>query len=163
MSSRSEIAVRTAVADDVPALREIFARSITEQAPPFYTAPQVDAWSSGLTAEKALSLITDHTTYVAEIVGEVSGHVVGFATFAEPDVFEMLYVHPDHLMQGVGSRLATVVEHHAHTLGVRELRARVSDCARLAFESFGFRHERPQTVTSGGQSFSVTMMSKDLG
>lgn len=162
MSSRSEIAIRPAVTDDVPALLEIFARSITDQAPPFYTAPQVEAWSSGLTAERALSLITDHTTYVAEIAGGASSQVLGFATFAEPDEFDMLYVHPDHLMQGVGSRLAAVVEQHARTLGVRELRATVSDCARVAFESFGFRHERPQTVTSGDQSFSVTLMSKNL-
>lgn len=163
MSSRSEIAVRSAVTDDVPALLEIFAQSIADQAPPFYTALQVDAWSSGLTAERALSLITDHTTYVAEIPDAAPGQILGFATFAEPDEFDMLYVHPDHLMQGVGSRLATVVEQHARTLGVRELRATVSDCARIAFEAFGFRHEKPHTKTVGDQSFSVTLMSKSLG
>jgi putative acetyltransferase len=160
MSSRSEVAVRAAVPADAPALAAIFGAAINDQAPPFYTAAQVEAWAAALTAERALALIGAYTTYVAE-VGDAA--VVGFATFAEPGEFDMLYVHPDHIGRGIGARLAAVVEQHAHGRGVHELRATVSDCARLAFESFGFRHEQPQTATLGDQSFAVTRMSKSLG
>lgn len=159
MSAPQPPSIRLALPEDASVVTEIFRRSILDQAPPFYTPAQVEAWSSALTAERALLLITDHTTYVAEI----DAQVVGFATFSGPDQFDMLYVDPDHLMQGVGSRLAAVVEQHAHSHGVHELGATVSDCARLAFESFGFRHERPHTASLGDQSFSVTLMSKTLG
>ena len=160
MSSRSEVVVRAAVPADAPALVDIFAASIRDQAPPFYTPAQVDAWAAALTVEGARALIGDHTTSVAE-VGDAG--VVGFATFADPDEFHMLYVHPDHIARGIGRRLAGLVEHQARDRGVHELRATVSDCARVAFESFGFRHEQPHTATIGDQTFAVTRMSKSLG
>lgn len=159
MTTPSATHLRVAESADAPALVGIFAAAIRDQAPPFYTPAQVEAWAAALTQERALALIADHTTTVAE----VDGDVVGFATFAEPDEFDMLYVHPDHLGRGIGRRLATVVEQHARSRGVRELRVTASDCARLAFESFGFRHEQPHTATIGGQSFAVTRMSKSLG
>ena len=96
-------------------------------------------------------------------MAELDGHIIGFATFTEPDQFHMLYVDPEHLMTGVGTHLAAVVEQHARAHGVRELGATVSDCARLPFESFGFRHERPHTAALADQAFSVTLMSKTLG
>ena len=173
MSSRSEPAIRRAVPADADALVDIFARSIRELAPPFYTRDQVEAWASSLTVERAQTLIVDHVTYVAEIDtagldaavlrGVAPGaRVIGFATFAEPDQFEMLYVDPERTMQGVGAALAAVVEQHARALGVRRLGATASDCARLAFESFGFRHEQPHTRTLDGHEFSVTLMTMAL-
>ena len=145
--------------DDAPVLADIFRRAVLDQAPAFYTAAQTDAWAGAISLDRVRSLITEHTTFVAER----DDTIVGFATFAEPDVFEMLYVDPDHCMQGVGGALATLVEEHARRVGVGALRATVSDCARIAFESFGFRHERPHTRTIGDQSFSVTLMSRSLG
>lgn len=159
MSSTSEVTIRTAVIDDAPALADIFTRAVLDQAPGFCTAAQTAAWASALTAERARSLIADHTTYVAERTGTV----VGFATFVVPDVFDMLYVDPDHLVEGIGTALAAVIEQHAHRLGAGELRAEVSDGARIAFESFGFRHEQPHTKLLGDQTFTVTRMSKSLG
>jgi len=164
MTTAHPIEIRPATATDAPALLDIFTRSITELALPFYAAPQVAAWAVALNADRALALITDRTTYVAELKGTAAAaRVVGFATFAEPDEFDMLYVDPDLVLCGVGSALAEAVEHHARARGVHELRASVSDCARVAFESFGFRHEQPHTATLGDQSFSVTLMSKSLG
>lgn len=162
MTPAQPIAIRPATVADAPALLAVFTRSITELAPPFYTPPQVTAWAAALTAERALALITDHTTYVAERTDAAGAHVVGFATFAEPDDFDMLYVDPDAVQQGVGRALAAVVEQHARTAGVRQLQATVSDCARLAFESFGFRHERPHTRILDGHEFSVTLMTLHL-
>lgn len=150
-----------ATVDDAAAIVNVFSSAIVDQAPGFYAAAQCDAWSSALTVERAVGLVSEHVTYVAEVAD--TGEVVGFATFTAPDEFDMLYVHPEHLAQGIGTRLAALIEHHAHTSGVRELRATVSDCARIAFEAFGFRHEQPHTTTVGGQSFSVTFMSKSLG
>jgi L-amino acid N-acyltransferase YncA len=162
MTTPSPIAIRPATAADAPVLFDIFTRSIAELAPPFYTRPQVAAWSAALTAERSLALITDHTTYVAELESSALGGVFGFATFAEPDEFDMLYVDPTVVMRGVGAALAAVVEQHARSHGVHELRATVSDCARLAFESFGYRHELPHTRTLDGVEFSVTLMSLRL-
>jgi putative acetyltransferase len=159
MSTPSECHLRLAAPTDADALVAVFAAAIGDQAPPFYTPAQVEAWAAALTPARALALITEHTTTVAE----VDGTVVGFATFTEPDEFDMLYVHPDHIGRGIGRRLAVLVEQQAHGRGVHHLRATVSDCARLAFESFGFRHEQPHTVTLGDQTFAVTHMSKSLG
>jgi len=161
MSSRSEVALRLATSADAVALVNVFSAAIADQAATFYPAAQCEAWAAALTSERAVELVSDRTTYVAEVDG--TGEVVGFATFVAPDEFDMLYVHPDYLMQGIGTRLAALIEQHAQNCGVHELRATVSDCARLAFESFGFRHERPHTTTVGDQSFSVTLMSKALG
>ena len=100
MTTAQPVAVRPATAADAPALLDIFTRSITELAPPFYAPPQVAAWAAGLNADRALALITDHTTYVAELVGDAAaGQVVGFATFAEPDEFDMIYVDPAVVMR----------------------------------------------------------------
>lgn len=163
MTTAQPIAIRPATAADAPALLDVFTRSITELAPPFYARPQVAAWAAVLNVERALTLITDHTTYVAELEVEASaGQVVGFATFAEPDEFDMLYIDPAVVMRGVGAALAAVVEQHARSRGVHELKATVSDCARLAFESFGFRHEQPHTRVLDGHEFSVTLMSLPL-
>ncbi|CAB4324787.1 unannotated protein [freshwater metagenome] len=163
MTTAQPVAVRPATAADAPALLDIFTRSITELAPPFYAPPQVAAWAAALNADRALALITDHTTYVAELEGAATpARAVGFATFAEPEEFDMLYVDPAVVMRGVGAALAAVVEQHARFRGVHELKATVSDCARLAFESFGFRHEQPHTRVLDGHEFSVTLMSLPL-
>jgi putative acetyltransferase len=163
MTTPQPVAIRSATAADAPALLDIFTRSITELAPPFYAPPQVAAWASALNADRALALITDNTTYVAEFPGVgAEGQVIGFATFAEPDEFDMLYVDPTVVMRGVGTALTSVVEQHARSRGVHELKATVSDCARLAFESFGFRHEQPHTRILDGHEFSVTLMSRAM-
>ena len=163
MTAPPPVTIRPATAADAPALLDIFTRSITELAPPFYARPQIATWAGALTPDRALALITDHTTYVAELGEPVgAGRIVGFATFAEPDQFEMLYVDPTVVMRGVGAALAAVVEEHARARGVRQLGATVSDSGRLAFESFGFRHEQPHTRVIDGVEFSVTLMSRPL-
>lgn len=162
MTTAQPIAIRPATVADAPALLAVFTRSILELAPPFYAPAQVTAWAGALTAERAIALIADHTTYVAEHTDAAGVHVVGFATFVEPDVFDMLYVDPGAVQQGVGAALATIVEQHARARGVRQLQATVSDCARLPFESFGYRHERPHTNLVDGVEFSVTLMTLPL-
>ena len=160
MSSRSDAPpIRLAEPGDTAAMVEVFRASVAECGPLFYDPPQVRAWQAALTPEVALALVTDHATSVAEH----DGRVIGFATFAEPHEFDMLYVDPAHTMRGVGTALATAVENHALARGVHQLSASVSECARVAFESFGYRHEQPHTRTLGGHEFRVTLMTHALG
>lgn len=151
--------IRLAEPGDAEAMVEVFRSSIAEFGPLFYDPPQVRAWQHALTPEAALALVTNHATYVAVH----DDRVIGFATFAEPHEFDMLYVHPSWAMRGVGSALAAAVENHALARGVHQLSATVSECARIAFESFGYRHEQPHTRLLDGHEFRVTLMTHALG
>lgn len=64
--------------------------------------------------------------------------IVGFASLADGDYVDILYVHKDFQKQGIASKLLSELERKAKTLEVDLIRSDVSITARPFFEHKGY-------------------------
>jgi len=126
--------IRTATAEDIPRLTDIWRRAAT-RAHPFIPA--------GFWASRAEAMTRRLATAEELEVLEVEGRAIGFAALTG-DHLEALYIDPEVQSYGHGSRLmAHAMARHARlTLCVysRNVRA-VSFYHRLGFHAVAQRHE----------------------
>jgi GNAT superfamily N-acetyltransferase len=83
-----------------------------------YTRQQLDAWSAEL--QISPESITQEPTFVAEVQGRVLG-VAQLDTSSTPWQIECLWVHPESVRQGLGTRLLRKAMAWARTHGQVEL------------------------------------------
>lgn len=82
-------------------------------------------------------------------LAERDGALVGFAGVAD-DLLDLLFVHPDHMGQGVGGRLHDQVVMRARSNGLSRLRTEASHVARPFFEARGWETIRENRVQRRG-------------
>lgn len=117
--------IRTATAEDAPAIREMHERSIRELGAEGYGEDQVDAWARGATDADYETVIESDSSDV--VVAERDGNVVGFGTLVheEPDEYDAdvdaeitaVYVDPVVSRRGFGSALYRELERRAREAG----------------------------------------------
>jgi putative acetyltransferase len=145
-------------ADAMP-LREIFAQSIEELTQDDYDEDQRLAWISAAAdgaafAKKLASMLT--------LVVEAEGEHLGFASLRDNSVIEMLYVHPYHAGEGIGTTLVDALEKIAAARGAESITADASDTAALFFEARGYKPESRNSVPMDDQWLTNTTMKKVL-
>jgi putative acetyltransferase len=159
MMARASFALRPFLAADAPLLAEIFRASIEELTADDYSAAQQRAWAAAADDEAAFAQrLTDQLTLIAT----VNGAAVGFASLANDETIDMLYVHPTIAGQGAGSVLADALEKLGAARGAKRLVADVSDTALAFFKKRGFEPQQRNTVRRGGEWLSNTTMEKKL-
>ena len=145
--SKRQWNIRRATSDDMPVLKTLYRETIQSVCAADYNAEQIQAWSG--TAEQTDSLakrIESQHFYVGE---SETGEIVGFASFEEPDYLDMMYVHKDFQLQGVGNSLLTAIREKASKVGAAKIVSDVSITAKPFFEKHGFRVVKKQTVRIG--------------
>ena len=151
--------LRPFLAADAPLLAEIFRASIEELTAEDYTDTQREAWSAAAADEAELAQrLTDQLTLVATMDGEP----VGFASLANGETIDMLYVHPLAAGQGAGTMLTDALEKLATARGAKRLTADVSDTAVDFFRKRGFTPQQRNTLQRGGEWLTNTTMDKPL-
>lgn len=145
---------------DTPALRELFAQSIEELTADDYDEDQRLAWISA--AEDA-SAFAEKLGGMVTLIVEVDGQHAGFASLKDNKVFDMLYVHPYFVGQGIGATLADAVERLAEARGASEITAEASDTAKGFFEARGYEALQRNLVPREDMWLSNTTMRKRLG
>lgn len=155
----SSITVRDYQPADAPALLDLFLRSIREIASVHYSPDQVAAWASAeIRVEDFATRREAKPTFVAMLKNEVAG----FSDLEPDGHIDMLFVHPDHARAGVARALIDHVLDRAQSNGLERVFTEASITARPAFESFGFRVDAAQTVTTRGVSLVNFRMSRLL-
>jgi putative acetyltransferase len=152
-------ALRPFVPADTMALRELFAQSIEELTQEDYDEDQRAAWASA--AEDAgafMRRLSGMTTLVVQQEGEY----LGFASLKDNKVLDMLYVHPWHAGEGVGTALADALERIATARGAETIIVDASETAVAFFESRGYEATQRNTVERAGEWLTNTTMSKQL-
>jgi putative acetyltransferase len=95
-------------------------------------------------------------------VATLNGAPIGFASLANNETIDLLYIHPAAAGQGAGTMLIDALEKLAGARGAKTLRADVSDTAQDFFRKRGFAPWRRNTVQRGGEWLSNTTMQKQL-
>jgi putative acetyltransferase len=154
-----EFALRPFLVDDTPLLTEIFRASIAELTGDDYTEGQQEAWASAADDEEAFAKrLGDQLTLIATM----NGSPIGFASLANNETVDLIYVHPAVAGQGAGTMLVDALAKLAAARGAKRLKADVSDSAQDFFKKHGFSAQQRNTVLRGGEWLANTTMDKPL-
>lgn len=149
--------VRRAIEADLPALAELYTHSVVTVGPKVYTPEQVRMWaSSPCDAEAFRRLILGVTTFVAQS----AGRPVGFCGVADDGHIASLYVHGDHVRQGIGSQLLRAALDHARAREMGRLYTEANPFSKPLFEKFGFEVYGTERVDRGGVTFERYLMQQ---
>src|SRR5215212_5211563 len=161
MSARAhpEFALRPFLMEDTPLLAEIFRASIEELTADDYSQTQQEAWASSVDDEEEFARrLGDQLTLIATM----NGSPVGFASLANNETIDLIYVHPGLAGQGAGTMLIDALEKLAAARGAKRLTADVSESAQDFFKKRGFTAQQRNTVLRGGEWLANTTMDKPL-
>jgi putative acetyltransferase len=155
----SLIKIYRAELTDLKALQELFVETISSVCSADYDSDQIAAWTSSVEdSERWLNILTKQVVVVAKI----SEQIVGFATLANGNYIDLLYVHKDHQGKGIAGTLYKHLEHVARQNDQSDLSADVSKTALPFFQHMGFTIEREQTVVRRGVELVNFRMRKLL-
>lgn len=158
-TARPAFALRPFLIEDTPLLAEIFRASIEELTADDYSEAARTAWASGADDEEAFAKrLSGQLTLVATM----NGSPVGFASLANNETIDLLYVLPAVAGTGAGAMLVDALEKLATARGANLLKADVSDTAQDFFTRRGFTAQQRNTVRRGGEWLTNTTMEKKL-
>jgi putative acetyltransferase len=107
--------LRTATANDVPQIIQLFEGTITTVNSKDYTSEQTTVWSSrGAVAAKWIAKMSEQYF----IVLEEDAAIIGFASLTALGYLDFMYVHKDHQRRGTASMLLKGLEDRAHQLNI---------------------------------------------
>ena len=152
-------ALRPFLIEDTPLLAEIFRASIAELTADDYSEAQQEAWVSAADDEEAFArrLLGQLT-----LLATMNGSPVAFASLANNETIDLLYVHPAVSGQGAGTMLLDALEKLSIARGAKRLTADASDSAQGFFKKRGFTAQQRNTVQLGGEWLANTTMEKKL-
>jgi len=152
-----QFALRPFLVEDTPLLAEIFRASIEELTADDYSEGARQAWASAADDEEAFAKrLSEQLTLIATM----NGSAVGFASLANNETIDLIYIHPAMAGQGVGTMLVDALEKLAAARGAKRLTADVSDTAQDFFKKRGFTAQQRNTVLRGGEWLANTTMEK---
>lgn len=144
---------------DTLALRDLFAQSIEELTQDEYDEDQRLAWMAQ--AEDAAAFAKS-LAGMTTLVVHASGEYLGFASLKDNTVLAMLYVHPHHAGEGIGSALCEALETIAAARGAEAITVEASETAVLFFEGRGYAPVKRNSVPVGDEWLTNTTMMKNL-
>ncbi|MEA2872619.1 MAG: putative acetyltransferase [Hyphomicrobiales bacterium] len=152
-------ALRPFLTEDTPLLAAIFRASIEELSADDYSEGARRAWASAADDEEAFAKrLGDQLSLIVTM----NGSPVAFASLANNETIDLLYVHPGVAGQGAGTMLVDALEKLAAARGAKRLTADVSDTAQDFFNKRGFTAQQRNTVLRGGEWLANTTMDKAL-
>jgi putative acetyltransferase len=152
-------ALRPFLIEDAPLLAEIFRASIEDLTADDYSEGQQEAWASAADDEEAFARRLEGQL---TLIVTLNSSPVGFASLANNESVDLLYVHPAATGQGAGAMLVDALEKLAAARGAKRLTADVSDSAQDFFRKRGFTATQRNTVQLGGEWLANTTMEKKL-
>ncbi len=151
--------IRPITRADLPAIRDLFFRSVQEAAIRDYTRSQCAAWTAS--AEKPGW--TERFLATWTIGAFCEEQLAGFANLESPSQLDCFYIHPDFQRQGVGTALLNAVVAQARSQGAVFLESDISLTAEPFFRKQGWKAVRRNQVGRGNQVLINTTMRKTLG
>jgi len=159
MTSRPTHPLRPFMPADTIGLSELFAQSIEELTQEDYDEEQRLAWISA--AEDAQAFAKRLGSMVTLVV-QIEGEYAGFASLKDNKVLDMLFVHPHHAGEGVGTALCDALERIAAARGATEISVDASETAATFFEDRGYVATSRNSVPIDDQWLANTTMTKKL-
>ncbi|MEJ0076110.1 MAG: GNAT family N-acetyltransferase [Alphaproteobacteria bacterium] len=158
-TAHPQFALRPFLLEDTPLLAEIFRASVEELTADDYSEGQQKAWASAADDEEEFARRLEGQL---TLIATMNGSPVGFASLANNETIDLLYVHPAAAGHGAGAMLVDALEKLAGARGAKRLTADVSDTAQNFFKKHGFAATQRNTVQLGGEWLANTTMEKAL-
>lgn len=156
----STITVAPLLKNEALAAAELFFETVHRSNGGDYSPDQLDAWApSGLDHQR---VIADKLTAQYTLAAKASDALVGFASLADPDYLDMLFVHPAWQRHGIARQLVAHLELHAQHCGAAIIRTHASLTARPFFEASGYRFVSENTVMRNEIELKNLLMEKEL-
>ena len=144
---------------DTMALRELFAQSIEELTQDDYDEDQRAAWAAmAFDAPAFGKRLGGMVTLVVQIEGEYAG----FGSLKDNTVLDLLFVHPHHEREGIGTAIADALERIAAARGASEISVDASETAAPFFEERGYVGMQRNSIPLDDQWLTNTTMKKKL-
>jgi putative acetyltransferase len=159
-TANPKLALRPFLPADTPLLADIFRESVMDLTGDDYSEAQQAAWVS---RADDLEAFAKRLGGQLSLIGTLQGSPVGFASLADGNKIDLLYVHPVAAGQGVGTMLIDALEKLAGARGAEKLIVDASDSARGFFEKRGYVGQQRNSISVGDEWLANTTMSKQLG
>ncbi len=149
--------VRKYSEEDAEQKRRLHLKTIREVNARDYSDNQIEAWT---TFDEENSVEKDTTE---RWVAEEEGKIVGFADYIPGKArITGIYVHPDFLRQGIGSKLLEKVVEDARRKGIEELRCESSVTAKDFYSENGFEVVKEVVHETSGEELEAFEMKRKL-
>jgi putative acetyltransferase len=159
MTGKPNHALRPFMPADTIGLRELFAQSIEELTQEDYDEDQRIAWVSVAADAPAFA---KRLGGMVTLVIQIEGDYVGFGSLKDNIVLDLLFVHPFHARQGIGTSLCDAMERIAAARGAEEISVDASETAAAFFEERGYIAVRRNSIPIDDQWLTNTTMTKKL-
>src|SRR6478609_9045184 len=106
-TAHPSFALRPFLLEDTPLLAEIFRASIEELTADDYNESQQEAWASAADDEEEFAR---RLARQLTLIATMNGSPIGFASLANNETIDLIYVHPAVAGQGAGTMLVDALE-----------------------------------------------------
>lgn len=156
----STITIAPLLKNEALAAAELFFETVHRSNGSDYSPEQLDAWAPPGRSHQ--QVIADKLTDQYTLATKASDALVGFASLAEPDYLDMLFVHPAWQRRRIARQLVAHLELHAQHCAAAIIRTHASLTARPFFEASGYRFVSENTVMRNGIELKNLLMEKEL-
>ena len=153
------IEIRPATLEDIPEITSLFRDTITHINKKHYSEKQINAWSSGADDIEEWEKRIDKFYF---IIAEIENNMVGFAYLKNGNYLEGLFVHKDHLRQGIGSKLLRIIESQVMMNDFEVLKSDVNKTALPFFDNKYFEVLKKQNKKVKGVGFENFLVEKQF-
>lgn len=143
--------------EDAEEKTEMHLSTIREVNSQHYSEEQIEAWTT-----------FDSENYVEETekekwVAEEDGKIIGFGDYIPMEAeITGVYVHPDHLRKGIGSKLLEKMEQAARDQGIEKLTCVSSLTAKEFYRNHGYKVKKQIKHETSGEELEAYKMEKEL-
>ena len=133
--------IRQARLNDIDGILDLFSGTVTNVCATDYHEDQVKVWAAS--AENKQKWV-DRINKQYFLIAEKENKIVGFGSIENGDYLDMLYVHKDHLRQGIANKLLEELEKESERENKHSISSDVSITARPFFEKYGYKVVKEQ-------------------
>jgi putative acetyltransferase len=156
----ADITVRQATADDAERVLDVKRAAIRGVAWDTYDDDQLDAWAPDEDDRDAFERVLDRAD-VFVLVATIEEEIAGYGVLnADAGRIDALFVHPDHVREGIGSTLLGQLELVAEMRAIRELVVIASVNAVPFYEARNYWRLEPTTKRIDGEELEFVRMRK---
>ena len=155
----TEIKLRTAVIEDIPAIVEMYRATVHTVNAADYTPAQLNVWADGAVNYPRWEKAIKEQYFV---LAEINGSLAGFSSIAKDGYLDFMYVSKDFQRCGAASALLKEIERKAIEQKNPEIYSHVSKTAKGFFFKMGYEHKEDISDLYKGELFINALMVKKL-